>query len=1198
VAESTEPVAGRGSVAGASGDAGVEYRRGVAAYAVACGLSGNPLPGFGIPDADSQVASVALETEDPLDDIRVNFKSGWSALVQAKRTLTKGAAFSKAVDQWIEAAQLSLAPEAHRFVIVSGSLSGPLRDLQKALERHRSDLPGPPTKGEAEALSYLDGLLNVLTSEQKELVLRCGVLCELAVEELYHADARIGTLYLRSLVSPATVENGQKAWKELVSAAGKTARLRGGYKLEGWLAELRGAGVSIATSGESPSAELERLHGALERYRERAIRSGAFIDLRGLGARLPSIPTEDMDADVKVSIDSDDTKAEADLLWAFLRRGRLILTGLPGGGKSTAIRTLAAQLCTLPAAPLPLRVSLKDVDALDHTASFRDRLLTAAVRDDATADRALIRSELDARLSSGGVALLLDSLDETYDRRAAVASEIDEFMKTVSTDVDALLSTRDVAFGHAATLGWEDLSLLPPKNSERVISAILSRAAEKQPLSDSDAARWVRERTNWVNKALRRDDTLRETPLLPVLLTLLAAEKELDSLPVGRARVLAEVVHDAVSRHELSRQDGSTLGPLSGSATDTAAMHAFAVEASAILRSNGLITLGELVRIVAKEIANHWGLSPGFSLTTARDAIQFFDGSGIFVISGPTETVAPRVALFAEIGDALCAVEQPEKLKDWVTEKIQSAQIEPIILAAGISSTAAAVLGAIAAASSERSVLYAAVRAHREGAIFSEGHLDSICNQLIIDLSSGGALSWESWTRLLELPIPLKMRAAIESAAENYDKQRQKLVRAELDLRFRSHEDLRQMPESLLDVLRLENLPHLAKPATKGRTNLKALLVENQLHSAQIRAAQILIGAVPEATELVVERAKHTSPGLQTALRDILTRAGLDVAAAELEESHPDWKMLDWLRDLESDNERKFLNLLAERPKAELTYQQQVRCNELADFLETLSLNDAGSLQMFKHPEDIPKVIHLTETLFDFDSAVVAAQAELTIDRMDNGWGSTAYYALFDNACGRHRHHWDKVTATTDAIALLSRMITWGKAHAWYVATALWDAPVAQPAALMLRERLPILASSCEHLRIGAHTLCSLVAGPEPECWYDSTDPVLRAVAAELCESSVDGYLSSQHHRLLEDSDGHVRLTALDQAAKLHPPNIRAVLDHVGSQSPTSWTCTSCRTVNAPDSTSCIRSGCFRSGPNLAGRLQELRDRKWEPNAR
>ncbi|MFJ5695921.1 hypothetical protein ACIP9X_18985 [Arthrobacter sp. NPDC093125] len=1135
--------------------------------------------------------SVALETEDPLDDIRINFQSGWTALVQAKRALTKGAAFSKAVDQWIKAAQSSLAPEAYRFVIVSGSLSGPLRDLQKALERHRSDLPGPPTKGESEALSYLDELLSVLTLEQKEKVLRCGVLCELAVEELHHSDARVGALYLRPLVSPATAENGRKAWKELVSAAGKTARLRGGYLLGGWLAELRGAGVAVATSGEFPSAELERLHGALERYKERVIRAAASIDLRSLGARLPSIPFEEIDADVKVTTDPEDTKAEADLLWAFLRRGRLILTGLPGGGKSTAIRNLAAQLCTLPGAPLPLRVSLREVDALEHTASFRDRLLTAAVRDDAPADRALIRRELDARLSSGGVALLLDSLDETYDRRAAVASEIDDFMKSVSSDVDALLSTRDVAFGHAATLGWEDLSLLPPKETDRVIRAILSRAAENQSVSTSDADRWVQERIDWVNKALRRDATLRETPLLPILLTLLAAEKELDTLPLGRARVLAEVVHDAVSRHELTRQDGSILGPLEGSATDTAAMHAFAVEASAILKANGSIKLGELERIVAGEIAVHWGLSPGFALATARDAIQFFDGSGIFVITGSTETVAPRVALFAEIGDALRATEQPEKISEWVSDRIQSAQIEPLILAAGISTTAAEALGAAASESGERGVLHAAVRAYREGATISEGHLESICNQLIIDLSTADTSSWDSWTQLLHLPITPEMRTAIEAAVVNYDQQRQKLVRAELDLRFRSRDDLRKKPESLLDLLRLENLPYMVKPVTSGKVNLRAFLVENQLHAAQIAAAEILTGLVPEATELVVERAKHGPPSLRTELRDILIRADLQAAADETEEPRPDFRMPDWLRDFEPDNDRKFLNLLAQRPKAELTYQQQARCDELADLLETLSLNDASSLHMFKYPEDIPGLIDLTETLFAFDAAVVAAQARLTLDRMDKVGGSDAYYALFDKATGRRRHHWDKVSNVADAIALLSKMITWGRAHAWYVAAALWDAPVAEPAALMLREKLPLLASSCEHLRIGALTLCSLVTGPEPESWCDSQDPVLRGVAAELCESSENGHLSSQHYRFLEDPDGHVRLTALNRAAKLHPPDIGAVLEQMGNQPPTAWICRSCRTVNPPNSTSCNKAGCFRSGPNITGRLQELIDR-------
>ena len=91
------PRAGRGSVAGAAGDAGVEYRRAVAAHAVAYGLAGVPLLGVGVPAADAHVDAVVLETEDPVDDIKVCFKSGWTAFLQAKRSLGKGSALTAAV---------------------------------------------------------------------------------------------------------------------------------------------------------------------------------------------------------------------------------------------------------------------------------------------------------------------------------------------------------------------------------------------------------------------------------------------------------------------------------------------------------------------------------------------------------------------------------------------------------------------------------------------------------------------------------------------------------------------------------------------------------------------------------------------------------------------------------------------------------------------------------------------------------------------------------------------------------------------------------------------------------------------------------------------------------------------------------------------------------------------------------------------
>ncbi len=49
-----------------------------------------PLPGFGVAAPFAQVPSVCLETDDPVDDIRIEFVSGAVSYVQAKRTLRKG----------------------------------------------------------------------------------------------------------------------------------------------------------------------------------------------------------------------------------------------------------------------------------------------------------------------------------------------------------------------------------------------------------------------------------------------------------------------------------------------------------------------------------------------------------------------------------------------------------------------------------------------------------------------------------------------------------------------------------------------------------------------------------------------------------------------------------------------------------------------------------------------------------------------------------------------------------------------------------------------------------------------------------------------------------------------------------------------------------------------------------------------------
>lgn len=1184
------PAAAPGSVAGASGDGGVEYRRGVAAYIVACGFAGKPLVEFGVPQANADVESVALETEDPLDDIRVNFKSGWTALIQAKRTLAKGRNFEKAVDQWAQAARTSLAPETHRFVIVGGQLSGPIKDLQQVLKRNQTDLPGPPTKAEAESIAYLRGLLKDLTPEQEDVILRCGVICELSVEDVTDSDAKLAAHYLQQVTLGGNPHDGIKAWNVLTAAAGKTARLRGGYSLGGWLEELRGAGISIDPAGKTPAAEMEFRYKGVERYKDRLIRAGSVIDLRGLGAQLAPIPIDESDAHVRVGTDPEDEWAEADLLWAFLRRGRVVLTGLPGGGKSTAIRSLAARLCTLPGAPLPVRVSLREIDALGSAQSFRDRLLDVATRDDAARDRPLLRSELEDRLSTGGVALLLDSLDETYDRRAAVAKDIDEFMASVSEDVDVLLSTRDVAYGEAATLGWSNLSLRPPSETDRTVEAILVRVAEAN-VSQAERDNWLQDRIRWVQEALSRDAALRETPLFPVLLALLAAEKDLDTLPSGRARVLADIVRDAVKKHEVTRLPANPLGPLPGSAIDNAVMHAFAVEASAILDASGSIKLEQLEAAVAKEVASHWQLSQGFAEITAREAIRYLDGIGIFVHDARTDTVSPRIALFAEIGDALRATIPADTLEDWIAARLQSRQFEPVILAAGLNQTAAEALGDMASESRDRDVLHATVRAVTEGAALKTADLRSIITRLTEDLQTGAPAAWASWAHLLQLPLTVDMRDDIESAARSFDPQRQKLVMAQLDLKFCSSEELQREPASLLSVLELEHLPHLPGTEKRGVFDVTEFFETDQLGTVQIAAAKVLLGKVPEATELILERAKHGTPGLHDDLCKLLTQSGFEAEAAGLAEPLVDLKKLDWFQDYEPDSDRRFLSLLAERQPADLTYQQQSRCHELADFVATLRLNDISSIYMFQHEDDVPRVVQLTESLYTFDSGVVTSQARLILQRMDVSGDSDPYHTLFGNATARHEPDWGAISDVPSAVDLLGRMTMWGKAHAWYVAEALWAAPVAENASVMLRERLPKLVSSSEHLRIAALTLCSLVDGPEPLSWLNNTSPVLRGVAAKRFETDENGYLTQEHVVLLTDADRGVRLDALNRAAKLNPPDLEDHLLKMAKEPPVGWMCRSCRTMNAPESDSCSKKRCFRVGPKLLKRTHELLER-------
>ncbi len=351
---------------------------------------------------------------------------------------------------------------------------------------------------------------------------------------------------------------------------------------------------------------------------------------------------------------------------------------------------------------------------------------------------------------------------------------------------------------------------------------------------------------------------------------------------------------------------------------------------------------------------------------------------------------------------------------------------------------------------------------------------------------------------------------------------------------------------------------------------------------------------LPWCATLIVECATRGSAGLSEDLTLLLQERGF-VEEAQAVRAHTRSNALDgleWWRNYDHDANRRVLAVLADRPAEELNYQERTRLDELADLLETLDLNDISSQHMLKQVDVLPSVVELVATLHGFNLALLAAQATLTLERMDAVEGSEPYYVLFAWAQERTTADWATVSGVEQAVRLLVPILTWGMASAEVAARALWAAPppVRDIAAPLLRELLPRLTSSPRHERLAAYTLCSLeVDGPEPAVWLDSDDPVLRAVLARTCPSADDNYLSPELVRLLDDPDGHVRKAAIKRVHELGPPDLDQVLAAQAAAPKPGWMCLYCRTPNPPGASGCTKDRCFGSGPDPSALATQLR---------
>ncbi|MHB1571010.1 MAG: hypothetical protein ACYC0H_17655, partial [Solirubrobacteraceae bacterium] len=377
---------------------------------------------------------------------------------------------------------------------------------------------------EKKALDKAVKLLDALDETRRERVLDCADIWIADLEEADGLDAVLG----RALLEPAVVvkDLGVQAWTTLREQARDLGRKRQGATLNDLIGLLRAVPLTLAADAEGySSARAEQQRLLVSAYRDRVRGRGESLDLRGLGATIPRAPLADIDARVRVvgakteGLVDEDVELNGGLAWALRRRGRAVLSGLPGSGKSVALRAAAAQYAARPDWPLPIVVALDRVARLLESMGFDDALLEVAFQEEPLDGRSALRAAAVDAIRTGDAALFLDGLDEVRRARPRVLRGLEDMLVQADPAVELVLSTRDVAYADAHTLGLSDLRLASPDGPDLTVGAILHALAKQRALTAADARGWIRERRQWITDRLDGDPDLRETPLMVILLT-------------------------------------------------------------------------------------------------------------------------------------------------------------------------------------------------------------------------------------------------------------------------------------------------------------------------------------------------------------------------------------------------------------------------------------------------------------------------------------------------------------------------------------------------------------------------------------------------------------------------------------------------------------------------------------------------------
>lgn len=1182
-------VPGRGAIGGAADEGGSGFRSGLAAYIAAHVLRGDPFVELALPASAAIPRTFVLEGDKEVDDIEVGL-SGGDALIQAKRKLNM-ATVGEAAEQWVKLARASeIDIDRLRLVVAGAEGTKEMVDLQKALDRNRREVAGAPTKKEREALGALRGFLDALPADTREQVLRCGMVWLADLEEEDGLAARLG----RALLEPGVVAIGQggRAWRALRREARDLARRRYGAGLGDIVMILARDGLSLTADAQGYAAarHLDRQE-RLDAYRRHVRERGEYLDLGILGAPLPPIPLSEIDASVSVyevpqDPDTDAAGHNGGLPWALRRRGRALLLGPPGSGKSVALRAAAAHYAARPDWPLPMVASLQRVGARLGSMGFEAALLEVAFENEPVEDQPLLRAAGAEHLRSGEAAIFLDALDESRSVAERIVAGLREELGQCDTAVEVLLSTRDATYSFAHTLEFDDLRLSEPDHPERTVEAVLRAAAAQQGALDEGARpAWVRVRREWIEGRLEADDALRKTPLMVVLLTLAAVEHDEESLPNGRAEILRRVVDDVVGRWEAGhRMQGEPvrLGALEDDEAILAAKESFAVIGSRVYGEEGA-PIDALRTTLAGRLQDRFGLAPASAEVAAQQAIGLWDEAGVFVGKGGDPRVRTRIQLFAELACALAMCEDDaEGQRAWALAEAEgSGESQPLLLASGLSRHVAETVAHWTMLDPlDPARLDLCRTAIEQGA---EPGGDSVSKLVERLLEDGGAEDETLWKRallLIRLPVAKEKHAAVLAFFSRLEAEQLLLARA-LAVESWGRED-EVVDEDLRAVLKAD--PERFKIESGP---LRLLAAEPDYEEALLVAARGLIASDrPTEAELFMARSVDAvSMRTSGILRRLLRERGFSslVLATERSENEGLVSRRDWSLRFREDDEalRKMIEMLRalDEPR-ELDLCSRRRLDRLVALFRASGFNqaDAGlaTRAVLKDPASLECSFRAAAELADFDLGGVAAEASewLRVNEEEHEHDRFGpIFMLGDGGAQLRSRAWDRITDPVDTARALAHASAspygWVGQFAVRCLLGVERVPTARDAALEALE--DEMARTTGGGQLNAAVAAGLISeNPRLADYVADTRPMVRRAGARLAQlggAEAEPALAA----LLGDRDGGVRREAADAAEKVGLESALAGELAAAVDGASGWECVWCGNSNGPESGRCSR---------------------------